>query len=444
MAGESGAKDTLSHRLSFGRRLALFFLVIAIVPSVALIGILLFVSQESQAGKADARLAAGLETAVAVYGDGSAASLSEARRLARDPALGSALKSHDPFALNAFTQQAAHEPGVVRVEVFNNQGNQLSAAGPGDGIAFGQVGLAEGARPAGSLQVSTTTANQYVENVHHLTNREVVLSRNGAALAATVPPPSNNLKPNQTADVTAGGTKYRAHMLTLNPADHESVLLLGPPQKGGLLGIGGPAIAILIWFLVAAMGVAFALARILTRLHDRVAAQAVTDPLTGLWNRRHMAETLEREVARALRFGHPISLIILDVDDFKKINDRQGHLQGDIVLEHVADVVREAIRSIDVAARYGGDELALILLETDREGATVLAERLREQVRDTEVPRRDDGTMSVTLSVGVATIPDSAGDLESLVDSADRALLRAKRAGKNQIRTAPATRRAKA
>jgi diguanylate cyclase (GGDEF)-like protein len=192
------------------------------------------------------------------------------------------------------------------------------------------------------------------------------------------------------------------------------------------------------------MGVAFALARILTRLHDRVAAQAVTDPLTGLWNRRHMAETLEREVSRALRFGHPISLIILDVDDFKKINDRQGHLQGDIVLEHVADVVREAIRSIDVAARYGGDELALILLETDREGASVLAERLREQVRDTEVPRRDDGTMSVTISVGVATIPDSAGDLESLVDSADRALLRAKRAGKNQIRTAPSTRRAKA
>ena len=86
----------------------------------------------------------------------------------------------------------------------------------------------------------------------------------------------------------------------------------------------------------------------LTRLHRRVAEQAVTDPLTGLSNRRHMAETLEREVDRSLRFGHPISLIILDVDDFKQINDREGHLQGDIVLETVADVVREATRSIDV------------------------------------------------------------------------------------------------
>jgi diguanylate cyclase (GGDEF)-like protein len=182
------------------------------------------------------------------------------------------------------------------------------------------------------------------------------------------------------------------------------------------------------------------LARTLTRLHARVEAQALTDPLTGLWNRRYMAETLEREVARAQRFRHPISLIILDVDDFKKINDRDGHLQGDIVLERVADVVRDVTRSIDVAARYGGDELALILVETDREGATVLAERLRERVGATQIPLREDETMGVTLSVGVSTIPDSAADLESLVDAADRALLRSKRAGKNQIRTAPVTR----
>jgi diguanylate cyclase (GGDEF)-like protein len=153
-----------------------------------------------------------------------------------------------------------------------------------------------------------------------------------------------------------------------------------------------------------------------------------------------MAQTLDREVSRALRFGHPISLIILDVDDFKLINDRQGHMQGDMVLERVADVVRDATRLIDVAARYGGDELALILVETGREGATILGERLGERMRETMVPLRDGGSMAVTISVGVATIPDSASDLESLIDAADRALLRAKRAGKNQIRTAPVTR----
>jgi diguanylate cyclase (GGDEF)-like protein len=424
--------------VSFGRRLALFFLLIAIVPTAALIAILLFVSQESQSGKADSRLAAGLETAVAVYGDSSAASQAAAHRLARDPALGGALKAHDAFALNAFTRRAAHEPGVVRVAVYNTQGSQISAGGPANAVAFGQVALTRGGVTVGSLRASTTTADQYVSNVQHLTERQVVVYRNGSPLAATVSPPPDHLDPNETADVTVAGTDYRAHQLTL-PFDQESVLLLGPPPTGGLLGIGGPAIAILVWFLLAAIGVAWALARALTRLHDRVAAQAVTDPLTGLWNRRHMGETLEREVDRAVRFGHPISLIILDVDDFKKINDRQGHLQGDIVLEHVADSVRESIRTIDVASRYGGDELALILLETGRDGATVLAERLRERVSDTDVPLRDGGSMGVTLSVGVATIPDSAGDLESLVDAADRALLRAKRAGKNQIRTAPAT-----
>jgi diguanylate cyclase (GGDEF)-like protein len=103
-------------------------------------------------------------------------------------------------------------------------------------------------------------------------------------------------------------------------------------------------------------------------------------------------------------------------------------------------VVREATRLIDVAARYGGDELALILVETTREGATILAERLGQRMRETRVPLRDGGSMTVTISVGVATIPDSASDLESLIDAADRALLRAKRAGKNQIRTAPVTR----
>jgi diguanylate cyclase (GGDEF)-like protein len=276
--------------------------------------------------------------------------------------------------------------------------------------------------------------------VRQLTNRQLVLSRAGSPLASTIPPPTAHLEPDETADLTVEGTPYRAHMAALDQANDENLLLLGPPKEGGLLGIGGPALGILIWFLFAAVVLAWGLARTLTRLHTRVAAQALTDPLTGLWNRRYMAETLEREVSRAERFRHPISLIILDVDDFKKINDRDGHLQGDIVLERVADVVRDVTRSIDVAARYGGDELALILVETGREGATILAERLRERVGATQIPLREDETMGVTLSVGVSTIPDSAADLESLVDAADRALLRSKRAGKNQIRTAPVTR----
>ena len=110
------------------------------------------------------------------------------------------------------------------------------------------------------------------------------------------------------------------------------------------------------------------------------------------------------------------------------------------MLEAVADVVREGTRSIDVAARYGGDELAVILVETDREGALIVGERLADSMRGVQVPLSEGGTMGVTISLGVATIPDSADSLNSLVDAADRALLRAKRAGKNQIRAAAATR----
>jgi diguanylate cyclase (GGDEF)-like protein len=427
--------------VSFGRRLALFLVLIAVVPTLALIAILLFVSEDSQRGKADAQLAAGLRTAVAVYQTKTDEATSKAQQLAADSDLAAALRAQDTAAEAAFVQRAAGQPPTERVELYDTAGTPVAAAGPPNSVAFAQVGLTDAGQQVGSLRVSVATAEQYANEVKSLTDTEVVVTRGSETLAATVSPPSRSLKPDQTADLTSGGKEYRGHAVVLNSAAQEDLLLLGPPKSGGVLGVGRGALAVMIWFLVAAVILAWGLARTLTRRHERIAQEALTDPLTGLWNRRHLAGTLDREVSRALRFGHEISLIILDVDDFKRINDRLGHLQGDIVLETVADLVKDATRDIDVAARYGGDELALILVETGSEGATILAERLRERVRDTEVPLRDGGTMGVTISVGVATVPDSAEDLESLVDGADRALLRAKRSGKNQIRTAPASRR---
>ena len=422
--------------MSFGRRLALFFVLIAVVPTAALIAILIFVSEDSRHGKADARIAAGLQTALAVYNQRAGDARAQAGRLAHDPALGTALRS-GPAELQPWTMEATHRDGVVRVEVLNDAGTPIAAAGPADAVAFARVGLTEGGRQVGMLRLSSTTGGQYVQEVRGLTGRELVLRRGDRVIATTVTPPGRPLGEGETADVTAGGIDYRAHEQRLSDAEGDSLLILGPREGSGLFGVGRPVLGIMIWFLVTAIVLAWALARTLTRLHQRVETQAITDPLTGLWNRRYMAETLDREVARALRFGHEVSLIIIDVDDFKKINDRRGHLQGDLVLERVADVVREATRTIDVPARYGGDELALILVETGREGATLLGERLAERMRATEVPLRDGGSMRVTLSVGVATVPDSADGLEALVDAADRALLRAKRAGKNQIRVAP-------
>ena len=112
-----------------------------------------------------------------------------------------------------------------------------------------------------------------------------------------------------------------------------------------------------------------------------------------------------------------------------------GHLQGDAVLEEIAQVVRHTTRAIDVGARYGGDELALVLLETDAPGALVLAERLRSNISDAAVSTRDGDTMNVTVSIGAATATEAEEDGEALIEAADQALLRAKRAGKDQVRT---------
>ena len=425
--------------MSFGRRLVLFFLLIAVVPTVALIGILVFVSHDSERGKADARLAAGLQTAFAVYAERQSNAAAAARQLANDPSLAATLRDGQA-QLQRWARGAAHEPGVVRVELEPN-GAGGTSAGPSDAVAFARVGLTDASVPVGSLRLSTTSGDQYVQEVKRLTDRDLVVRRGGSVVAATVTPPTKILRDDESGDLTTGGTDYRGREASLSKDNQESLLILGPPESGGLLGVGRPATAILICFLAAAVVLAWGLARTLTRLHQRVETEAITDPLTGLWNRRYMAEVLQRETARARRFEHELSLIILDVDDFKEINDRLGHLQGDVVLESVAEVVSDTTRSIDVAARYGGDELALILVETGREGAKTLGERLAQRMRDTDVPMRDGGTMSVTISVGVATLPDTAGDLESLVDAADRALLRAKRAGKNKLRTAPANSR---
>jgi len=425
--------------VSFGRRLALFFVLIAIVPALALVGILLLVSVDSQRGKADARLAAALQTAVTVYADRVASAEPEARRLAAEPALGDAIARGDQVQSDRFTARAARAAGVQAVQLSDSGGTQLATSGPPDAIAFARVDLTRNGQAVGALRVSTTTAAVYVDTVKHLTQRDVVVTRNGVPLAGTVQAPTEQLQPNETSDVSTPEGDFRAHASTLDPTDGESLLLLGPRREGAVLAIDAPAAGILIVFMAVAIGFAFTLARALTQLHDRVAEQAATDPLTGLWNRRRLGERLEQEVDRAQRFRHKISLLILDVDDFKAVNDKEGHLQGDLVLETVGRAVLTATRTIDVGARYGGDELALILPETDRRGATIVAERLREEIGDKEIPRRDGGTMRATISVGVATLPDSASDLDSLVDEADRALLRAKRAGKNQIRTAPSS-----
>jgi diguanylate cyclase (GGDEF)-like protein len=168
-------------------------------------------------------------------------------------------------------------------------------------------------------------------------------------------------------------------------------------------------------------------------LHEQVQRQAVTDELTGLFNHRRFVETLESEAERARRFNQPVGLVMVDLDDFKAINDTYGHQQGDEVLRRVAGLMRTYSREIDAPARYGGEELAIVLPQTDLSGATRLAERLRAGIEALEIPRLSgSGSMRVTASVGVAALPESAEDVERLIAAADAALYEAKRGGKNK------------
>ena len=168
--------------------------------------------------------------------------------------------------------------------------------------------------------------------------------------------------------------------------------------------------------------------------YEKTERSAITDHLTGLFNRAHFDGSLKREINRCKRYGQSASLLLLDLDDFKRINDRHGHPVGDAVLKDVGRLLLQRLRDIDIAARYGGEEFAIILPETRRVGAFVVAERIRSEIeRYFKRKTQDGGSLRVTVSCGISGYPEDGEAPETLVARADEALYRAKRSGKNAV-----------
>ncbi len=169
--------------------------------------------------------------------------------------------------------------------------------------------------------------------------------------------------------------------------------------------------------------------------------QAVTDPLTGLYNRRHFYKLAGIEVHKALRYLHPVSLMMLDIDFFKKINDTYGHPVGDEVIKMIAKAAKNGLRSSDILARYGGEEFIIMLPETSAPNAFILGERLRKAI-ETKTIEAGNREVSATASFGISdynnegekqSLKEGEKILSELISSADQALYRSKKAGRNRV-----------
>ncbi|MBW6467573.1 MAG: diguanylate cyclase [Coriobacteriia bacterium] len=178
----------------------------------------------------------------------------------------------------------------------------------------------------------------------------------------------------------------------------------------------------------------------LLRNNEALEESATLDPVTGLWNRRVFSERLATEFARYQRYGAPLTLLMIDLDGFKAVNDGYGHTTGDAVLERIGTVVRETVRETDIPARFGGDEFGLILPNVGKTAGYAVAEKLRGVIAGERVAVVDpdrEGEVSVTISVGLASAGPSASDADRLLEAADRALYRSKELGRDRVMIAP-------
>lgn len=161
--------------------------------------------------------------------------------------------------------------------------------------------------------------------------------------------------------------------------------------------------------------------------------QTILDPLTESYNKKYFYHMAQKELEQFRRYGRKFSIVFIDIDDFKKINDKYGHLTGDIVLKTLAEKLKHSIRKGDSVCRFGGEEFVLILHGANSENALRIAERIREEIAKEEIKTCDGKTISITISAGIATVDDKIDNIQEMIEKADMAMYKAKQTGKNKV-----------
>jgi len=624
------------YEMSFRGRLTLFFLLIVVLPMIAVAVLVTQIVTESTNGKVDARLSQGLDSALALYRDDATQARNAAMQVAHDPGISAAIAASAGSEASTVANSLLGAHGIKAVVLEGSTGKRVATAGSRVLVAPYRLKLRNAGQQVGSVIVSTATPSMYLKDVRHITGRSgALLGPDGLAASTVDVHPSEVPANGHSDDVDVGRRTLRAAATGLPPPGDLRLALFAPRESGGFFSSSPLVIAALVVFFAIAflfvltllrmlggqvrtmldaarrigdgdfsrkvpvvgrdemaglasefnkmsdrlgeqmaelrrqkveidrsvrrIGQAFAsgldrqaLLRVMVEaalgacgatygtitlrgmqgaeadagtpsaavtdlvaaaegdalsegglvarhrdgvhalaatirrlgenpenvgvmtvaregeeftrgerdvfvyligqvassieniaLHELVSEQAVTDELTGLSNQRRFRELMRKEEERAHRFGHDLSLIMLDIDDFKRVNDEHGHLQGDEVLRTVSRILDEESRGVDEPARYGGEEFAVALPETDLRGAVEVAERIRSRLESERVPGVDGvGPVHVTASVGAASLPASAADVQNLVAAADAALYEAKRSGKNRVVAAPARREA--